>query len=64
MKKSKVSRRDFLAKSAIGAGAAAALGAVPTAAAAADSAPGMPAIRLSDEFIKSHQRRSDRLRLR
>src|SRR5690349_4686972 len=54
MKKSKVSRRDFLAKSAIGAGAAAALGAVPTAAAAADSAPGMPAIRLADEFVKSH----------
>jgi len=54
MKKSKVSRRDFLAKSAMGAGAAAALGAVPTAAAAADTAPGMPAIRLSDEFVKSH----------
>src|SRR5258708_802030 len=54
MKKSKVSRRDLLAKSATGAGAAAALGAAPTAAAAADSAPGMPAIRLSDEFVKSH----------
>src|SRR5262245_50651235 len=54
MKKSRVSRRDFLAKSAIGAGAAAALGAVPTGAAAADSAAGMPTIRVSDEFVKSH----------
>src|SRR6476659_2433741 len=48
-----VSRRDFLAKSAIGAGAAAALGATSTTAMAADAAPNMPAIRVGDEFTKS-----------
>ena len=49
-----VSRRDFLAKSALGAGAAAALGAANVSpAAAADAAPNMPAIRVADEFTKS-----------
>jgi hypothetical protein len=52
--KAKVSRRDFLAKSALGAGAAAALGtSSATSAAAADAAPNMPAIRVADEFTKS-----------
>ena len=48
-----VSRRDFLAKSALGAGAAAARGATSTTAMAADAAPNMPAIRVGDEFTKS-----------
>ena len=49
-----VSRRDFLTKSALSAGAAATLGAVTAApAAAADAAPNMPPIRLADEFTKS-----------
>src|SRR5438552_3779229 len=48
-----VSRRDFLAKSAIGAGAAAALGATATMVAAADLASNTASIRVADEFIKS-----------
>src|SRR5216684_2782277 len=44
--KSKVSRREFITKSAVGAGAAAA----PVAAAEAP----MPAIRIADEFTKSY----------
>jgi thiamine pyrophosphate-dependent acetolactate synthase large subunit-like protein len=49
-----VSRRDFLAKSAIGAGATAALAAANTArAAAADAAPNMAPIRVADQFTKS-----------
>jgi thiamine pyrophosphate-dependent acetolactate synthase large subunit-like protein len=49
-----VSRRDFLAKSAIGAGAAAALAAANAApASAADAAPNMAPIRVADQFTKS-----------
>jgi hypothetical protein len=52
--KPKVSRRDFLAKSALGAGAAAALGgATASPASAADAAPNMAPIKLADEFVKS-----------
>jgi thiamine pyrophosphate-dependent acetolactate synthase large subunit-like protein len=52
--KSQVSRRDFLAKSAIGAGAAAALGAAnPAPAAAGDVAPNMAPIRVAEQFTKS-----------
>ena len=51
---SRVSRRDFLAKSAIGAGAAAALGAAGTASAATgDVAPNMAPIRVAEQFTKS-----------
>jgi len=52
---SRVSRRDFLAKSAIGAGAAAALGATTTttAAAAGDAVPNMAPIRIAEQFTKS-----------
>jgi thiamine pyrophosphate-dependent acetolactate synthase large subunit-like protein len=46
-----VSRRDFLAKSVVGAGAAAVLGA--TDAAAGDAAANMPPIRVADQFTKS-----------
>lgn len=50
-----VSRRDFLAKSALGAGATAALAAVNAApaAAAVDAAPNMAPIRVADQFTKS-----------
>src|SRR5262249_32202576 len=49
-----VSRRDFLAKSALGAGAVAAAGALSASpASAGDAAPNMPAIRVGDEFTKS-----------
>ena len=50
----RVSRRDFLARSAAGAGAVAAVSAAGSAVvAAADAAPNMPAIRVADEFTKS-----------
>ena len=49
-----VSRRDFLAKSVIGAGATAVMTATNAApAAAADVAPSMPPIRIADQFTKS-----------
>src|ERR1700675_3861834 len=51
-KKGQVSRRDFLAKSALGAGVAV-LGAPAAAAAGADAVAGMPTIRIPDDFIKS-----------
>ena len=64
MKKSKVSRRDFLAKSAIGAGAAAALGAVPDSRGGCRRAPehaGHPGRRRVHQV---DQRGADRLRIR
>jgi thiamine pyrophosphate-dependent acetolactate synthase large subunit-like protein len=51
-KQADVSRRNFLTKSALGAGAAAILGA-PAAAAAADAVANMPAVRIPDDFVKS-----------
>jgi thiamine pyrophosphate-dependent acetolactate synthase large subunit-like protein len=50
-----VSRRDFLAKSALGAGATAALAAANAApaSAAVDAAPNMAPIRVADQFTKS-----------
>jgi len=58
--KATVSRRDFITKSAVGAGAAAAFGAAAAPAAAADAAPSMPAIRIADEFTKSYNERQSR----
>lgn len=52
--KKQVSRRDFLAKSALGAGATAVLGAATTASAsAADAGTDMPPIRVAEQFTKS-----------
>jgi thiamine pyrophosphate-dependent acetolactate synthase large subunit-like protein len=51
-KQADVSRRDFLTKSALGAGAAAVLGA-PDAARAADAVANMPSVRIPDDFVKS-----------
>jgi len=51
-KQADVSRRDFLTKSALGAGAVAVLGA-PAAARAADAVANMPSVRIPDDFVKS-----------